>query len=364
MSDQSSVQIEWDIGTGYDMFVSLWVLHEPDRFGLRGSWAAGVRSRLPAAERDLLQRFIDTGWPVSWPYTLNAPKDGNTVIKALEAIPPADRLEALYSPADPKIVSVLHDVGMRGTVTDENLAAVVDYMQHDADKKMSTAKATKKAEAMLQLWANPVETGEGLLSGLCSYQEQFFAEEEVRIAPALLEAQTRAQEMAEKVELPELLEELSQGVRVDKKLDMKRAILVPSFWSTPFMVFAMVDKDTEMFLYGARPNDASLIPGEVVPDALYQALKALADPTRLRILRYLEEEPATASQLAKRLRLRAPTVIHHLDALRLARMVQLTLSHESKRYAIRKDAVTNTCAMLEGFLSGEDNIVADYQEES
>lgn len=364
MSDQSITTIEWDIGTAYDMFVSLWVLHEPDRFGLRGSWAAGVRSRLPAPERELLQRFIDTGWPVHYPYTLDAPKDSNAVLRSLEAIPPAERLQAFYNPTDPKIIAMMQQVGARGVVTAADITAVTDHMHELHDKKLSTAKATKKAEAMLELWAHPVETGEGLLSGLCAYQEQFFAEEEMRIAPALVEAQTRAQELAETLALPELLEELSQGVRVDKKLDMKRAILVPSFWSTPFMVFAMVDEDTEMFLYGARPNTASLIPGEVVPDALYQALKALADPTRLRILRYLTEEPATASELAKRLRLRAPTVIHHLDALRLARMVQLTLSHDSKRYAIRKDAVTNTCDMLEGFLEGQDSFVAENLEEN
>ena len=69
----------------------------------------------------------------------------------------------------------------------------------------------------------------------------------------------------------------------------------------------------------------SLVPGELVPDALYQPLKALADPTRLRILRYLSDEPLTPAALARRLRLRSPTVIHHLDALRLARLVILTL---------------------------------------
>lgn len=364
MSEQSPIQIEWDIGTAYDMFVSLWVLHEPDRFGLRGSWAAGVRSRLPSPERELLQRFIDTGWPAYYPYTLDAPKDGNAVIRSLEALPPEERLQAFYGHAELDVANLMQEVGARGVVTEKDVAAVVERMQQEPDKKMTTAKATKKAEAMLELWAHPVETGEGLLSGLCAYQEQFFAEEEIRIAPALVEAQTHAQELAENLALPELLEELSQGVRVDKKLDMKRAILVPSFWSTPFMVFATVDADTEMFLYGARPNTASLIPGEVVPDALYQALKALADPTRLRILRYLTEEPATASELAKRLRLRAPTVIHHLDALRLARMVQLTLSHDSKRYAIRQDAVTNACAMLEGFLEGQDSFVAENLEEN
>ena len=47
--------IEWDFGTAYELFVSLHVLHEPEYFGLRASWAAGVRSRIPAAERKLLE---------------------------------------------------------------------------------------------------------------------------------------------------------------------------------------------------------------------------------------------------------------------------------------------------------------------
>ena len=94
-----------------------------------------------------------------------------------------------------------------------------------------------------------------------------------------------------------------------------------------------LDEETALFVYGARPADMSLVPGELVPDALYQALKALADPTRLRILRYLSDEPLAPAQLARRLRLRPPTVIHHLDALRLARLVIVTLAPEGKAYA-------------------------------
>ena len=50
-----SPHLAWDQGSAYELFVSLMVLHDPERFGLRASWAAGVRSRLPAAERKLLE---------------------------------------------------------------------------------------------------------------------------------------------------------------------------------------------------------------------------------------------------------------------------------------------------------------------
>jgi DNA-binding transcriptional ArsR family regulator len=119
-------------------------------------------------------------------------------------------------------------------------------------------------------------------------------------------------------------------------------------------LLADIEPSKMLFLFGARPADQSLIPGEVVPDALYQALKALADPTRLRILRYLTNQPMTPAELARRLRLRAPTVIHHLDSLRLARLVVVTLDAEGKRYAVRADAVAAVCDLLSQFLVGSE----------
>lgn len=66
--------IEWDIGTAYDFFISLWASHDPEQVGLRGSWAAGVRSRLPGPEREILQRVTLAVWPLAWVYTLPAPE--------------------------------------------------------------------------------------------------------------------------------------------------------------------------------------------------------------------------------------------------------------------------------------------------
>ena len=149
----------------------------------------------------------------------------------------------------------------------------------------------------------------------------FFSEEEKRILPALQDTVRDAKSLAEKMSLKELLNQLSQGVRfeLDMKDSMKRIIMVPSFWTTPLALLAHLDNNFEnwIFMFGGRPANSSLVPGETVPELLHQTLKALADPTRLRILRYLAQEPLAPAELARRLRLRPPTVIHHLDALRL-----------------------------------------------
>jgi DNA-binding transcriptional ArsR family regulator len=113
-----------------------------------------------------------------------------------------------------------------------------------------------------------------------------------------------------------------------------------------------------LVLFGARPADTALVPGEQIPEAMLQALKALADPTRLRILRYLAQESLTPSQLSRRLRLRAPTVIHHLNALRLAGLVHLTVADEAeRRYTVRLEALEATYDALETFLSGREEVL-------
>ncbi len=357
MAGDAKIAVTWDIGTAYDMFVSLAVLHDPETFGLRGSWAAGVRSRLPAAEREFLQDTIGLLWPFDWVYGLSEPKDGAAVLAGLAALLPEERIPTLQAQSlegDDEALAILKAVGERSAWDEDDLRQFSGYLQREKQRRLSTTTVRKMATAELNLWADLAGSGEILLSGLTAFYDAFYAEEEQRIRATLQTALDAAQSQAQTRSLAELLEELSQGVRFDKAMNMRELVLVPSFWATPLMIFSRVHSDKELFLFGARPADMSLIPGDVVPDALYQALKALADPTRLRILRYLTEEPSTPADLARRLRLRAPTVIHHLDALRLARLVQLTLSHEGKRYAIRAEAIDSTFALLNDFLTGEE----------
>jgi DNA-binding transcriptional ArsR family regulator len=152
--------------------------------------------------------------------------------------------------------------------------------------------------------------------------------------------------------LPDLLEELSHGLRFDELPAAREYVLAPSYWGAPILFAGYAGSQRRIYLFGARPPEMSLVPGQVVPDGLMRSLKALSDSTRLRILHYLAEEPLTPSQLARRLRLRPPTVIHHLRTLRLAGLVQVTVGEdeETKCYAVRAEAVDAACAALRGFV--------------
>jgi DNA-binding transcriptional ArsR family regulator len=214
--------------------------------------------------------------------------------------------------------------------------------------------AQKGLTTTLEWWSRPDEFGERYLKALQSYYQEFFAEEERRIQPALNNSIEQAKELAEKISLPELIEMLSQGVKIAIDPEVNELIFAPSYWITPLILYNKVSPSRMVFLYGARPADASLVPGEVVPDALLRALKALAEPTRLKILRYLAEEPLAPAQLARRLRLRPPTVIHHLEALRLAGLVRLNLEIPGERkYAARVEGLEDTFTNIKDFLQAD-----------
>ncbi len=348
------MELLWDYGTAYDFFASIHVLHNPTRFGLRGAWAAGVRSRLSGQARKTLERAEKSIFlPLHWIHTLPPPKDAAVVLDALAAIPPAERLPSLTfsSSMEEPMRSLLLSVGAKGTWNAEDLAAL-----RSLRKKREWNTGKDVLEAILSAWAEQETFGAALLEALQIYHEVFFAEEETRIAEPLQSAMQKAQTLAKAMPWPQLLETLSQGVRFSADTDAESLVLAPSYWTAPLVVFNRIAPRQWLLLFGARPADASLVPGEVVPDALLRTLKALSDPTRLRILRYLSQEPMTPSALARKLRLRAPTVVHHLSILRLAGLVYLSVDiahRKSERfYMARSEMVQQTFAMLNAFLSG------------
>lgn len=348
--------IIWDSGTAYDLFISLHVLHNPDRLGLRGAWAAGVRSRLPNAEREFLQDVMEfLLLPLGWVHQLPAPKDTQTALKALSGLPVTERLATLdLNPTDRHgYNAIFRRVAEQKRWQADDQKALMAILDKVFANRQSAQEKKRRNEALsreLDWWTRPDEFGERFLQAVQLYYEVFFAEDELRLEPVLREAQERAQELAENLPFFDLLEELSQGVHLDQPWPEEEVVLTPTFWGSPLLYFAEVTPQRRLIAYGGRPATASIVPGEVIPDALFQALKALADPTRLRILRYLMQEPLVPAELARRLRLRPPTVIHHLHTLRLAQLVQLRLSEQGRQYAVRPDSIRATFGALGNFL--------------
>ena len=343
--------IRWSLGTAYDLFASLHVLHHPERFGLRPAWAAGVRSRLSAPQRSILEdaQNLFFNSPIAWISSLPEPKNASAVIRFLARVKPSELLPFLsyHSDLPASVLGTLNQVRSTELWTQNELDQLQAYYRQKNDP-ISTDKLT----TILNWWASSAEFGERYVEALQAYIEVFFAEEERRISPYLQQALDHARQKAADFEFPNLMLELSQGVKIAAFEEADLVTFAPSYWITPLVMYDSIEPQKWTVLFGARPADVALVPGEVVPDAMLRALKALSDPTRLLILHYLHDQPSTPTQLAKKLRLRAPTVVHHLNALRLAGLVYISMEfEEEKRYSARSAALAETFDSLVRFIN-------------
>ncbi len=347
--------VAWDIGTAYDLFISLYVLHNPEKFGLRPPWAAGVRSRLNSEERQTLEIAQDVIYiPFHWIATLPNYKDGERVLWALKNLPPADRLPTLVFSGQfsTDLMNLLKEIADRGRWTPKDQDAFREFYRSEHHENIRSKTLLK----ILDVWADAKGFGEAYLQALQSYQQAFFAEEERRIRATLEEGLEKAQSLAASLPFNEMIEKLTQGVQIRELLYQTKLVFVPSYWSTPLIFYRKIDAHKTLVSFGVRPANVSLVPGEIVPDALLQGLKALADPTRLRILRYLAVEPLSPAQLSRRLRLRPPTVTHHLAALRLAGLVYLNLESQGERlYSARLESIFGLAEQVKDFMQFQDD---------
>lgn len=353
----------WDLGTAYELFISLIVLHQPETYGLRASWAAGIRSRIPAVERKFLEEVLPfLSIPLTWLHRLAAPKDALSVLWALRQIPPAERMKTIFEVEkwNEPAVKLLPKISERRAWDENDFNAISPVLC----KEEKAGRNPETVKRFLDWWAAPEQFGETYLAALQAYQQVFFADEEKRVAPILQAGLEHAQELAQKLSFPDLIAELSQGVHVEPIADGD-VILIPAYWITPLLMNTELhteEKATFVFLFGVRPANMSIIPGELVPDGLLRTLKALADPTRLKIMNYLSQEELSPSELARRLNLRPPTVTHHLSELRLAGLVNLTIQGQEKRYTARREALPGAFNNLETFLDNTGDALSQTLE--
>ena len=342
------IALVWDWGTAYELFVSLSVLHCPEHHGLRPSWAAGIRSRIPPTERKFLEEVMPfLNYPLIWVYHLPGPKDAMNAIWALRQMPAGQRMSALVDVEhwdQPEIRDRVLKIMEQRSWSNHDLAAVKELYSHK-----NTEEEMNGIDKYLDWWARPDEFGDAMVAGLQAYYQAFFEEEEKRVGPVLQAGLERAKARAKHLSVPDLVTELSQGLRFDE-LTVRELVMVPAFWTTPLVVMDQLDEKQGIFLFGARPANMAAIPGEQVPDGLVRTLKALADPTRLKIMHYLTQGEVTPTELARRLNLRAPTVTHHLSELRLCGLVNVTFRGQEKLYTSRLEALDETCSNLRDFL--------------
>ena len=363
MADRGGTQdllagvLEWDWGTAYEMLLSVHTLFRPKEYGLPAPWAAGVRKRLsPQGQKDL-KDFYNPPYatiaylPLHLVLEMAPPKDAVRFIEYVESIPDREFSRRVHLP------SISEEVLARVTAKALDGEHVTDGEVEEYRRSMgrTSIAATPSAADVRRLFsdmADPAATKKRWINVMREYHAVFFAEEEKRLEPPLRRMLKQAQVMSEKMPLPEMIERLSNGFTVSPDIDLRRLVMVPSVWLHPF-VLRFYLSDRELFLaWGAHPPGFKLVPGESVPDEALLVLRALSDPTRLRLLRLIAEEPRSLVSLAQEVKLTLPTVSHHIRELRGAGLIRFEVGGRGResKYTIRWLGAQKAFEELEQFV--------------
>jgi DNA-binding transcriptional ArsR family regulator len=369
-NDPLSEALDWDSGTAYELLLSLDTITRPKAHGVPAPWAAGVRKRLsPRSQADFKAFFgppfgIISYTPIHLVLEMSEPKDVAHFFDYVQAIPDDDFSRRVHLPLVGEYKEV-RDVTqiIASALNGERISApdIEEYRRAVGRSRILPPPSAVEVRALFADMAEPAATKKRWLSVLKEYHTVFFAEEEVRLAPVLKQMLEDARALSNDTTVPDLIERLSNGFTISEESDVQRLVLVPSVWCHPFVVRVNLSEREFLMAWGARPHGYRLAPGESVPDQALMVLRALGDPTRLRLLRLLASEPRSPQALAHELKLSLPTVSHHMRELRLAGLVRLEMGLIEKgrdtRYTVRWQSAERAFGDLGRFVmvdGGED----------
>jgi DNA-binding transcriptional ArsR family regulator len=334
----------------YDFLASLRALYHPSSYDKARAWAGSAKAKLgpEAFERG---RFFFLGEDTGLGYgavRLVADLDGDAG--------PEDLVRATRDADAHTLALYLLDTG---ETTDETLVLFKDHLAGPS----SEAAVDGALRGMAPEWAKrcrrvlrePEVVRAELADLLETYLRTVFAAELPHLAEPLERAAVTARELLRVFPTTEAIEHLTGGYTFAEDLALKSITLAPSVFIYPFMS-ARVDVFTgdALIIYGVRSDLLERYEAVPLDTGLVQALKALSDPGRLKVVRLVGQRPMFGPELVAALGLSQPTMHHHLARLRAAGLVRQERTKNGMRYTIRRDAAATVTQALQKLFAGED----------
>jgi DNA-binding transcriptional ArsR family regulator len=297
-----------------EAMLSLHVLRYPKEHPLQHPWIRQMRTLSPTLKREIRSfgfLYSDITADFMLPERADAPQSFDEALAAFAAMP-AER--ALYEIARPAFFYMQEDAGPESLEFEETRARVAERVS-----------AWDPAVAA-QLFDDPAAVQARVVEMLASYWEQSFAEEWERLEPILAEEVERASGR----DPIEILGEVRAELKVDpeQRLLLRRSghhhevtvapdnplRLIPSVYVWPH-IRVNCDAPWPIAVLYPPATMRSGVADSRPPDELVAALRAAADPTRLRILRLVAERPRSTEELAPLVGLSESGLSKHLRAL-------------------------------------------------
>lgn len=188
------------------------------------------------------------------------------------------------------------------------------------------------------------------VEALAAWHECYFANLDPRIHQGLAADAAAKQALLGTMPQEELVELATGGLCLEAMPATGHVLLVPQYHGRPINL-----------LEGKGPNWAIGYPADplppepgAVPPGLLALTRAVADPSRLQILRFLAEGTRSFTEVVEFAGLAKSTVHHHLVTLRSAGLVRVHMSgNTADRYSLRLDGAHQVGGRLLAYLKGE-----------
>jgi ArsR family transcriptional regulator, arsenate/arsenite/antimonite-responsive transcriptional repressor len=295
------------VGTGYEALALLYRHIQADH-GLPGLDSAWADVALPDELRGSADWFFRGDIALGMNLIPFAVTHGwhslNDLIGGIKATDPHELVTAmLRSPDATPAEHRKRDREVTRALTDEGAGEPLLAALHNERFDVSAAEA---------LLAAPTRAARDLIRLLAEYRAVLAGRD---LEGPLTQAATAARALLKKHSLEDAVGQLFPQSRFAGLSNFDSVVLIPSLAITPFLSARLTTGKGALILYPVRAEN------EPPRADVVAALKALAHPQRLEILRITNRAPVTGHALARTIGLTEATVHHHTSLLRTAGLI-------------------------------------------
>lgn len=198
-----------------------------------------------------------------------------------------------------------------------DVTAFLRYRSGRAQLLASLQQEGFDAGAVEALLGEPADAAHAFTHLIGDYT-RFSQQHQALVEAPLNQAARAAETILARHSLPEALQQLCPGWKLQDPLAFTSITVIPSQALAPFLSARLTWRHEALIIY---PAPSGQRPGL---EELAAALQALADPQRLEILRLCMARPVTGHTLAQTLGLTGATIHHHTSRLRAAGLLTST----------------------------------------
>lgn len=170
---------------------------------------------------------------------------------------------------------------------------------------------------------------------------------EHQFLPLLEEDAAEKHTLLQKMDTDALIEYASGGLVLEPLKPISLVVLTPSIHFRPINTYVFY----ENVLFIQYPLDIPELDEDEPPMVLKRLTRALAEPQRLRLLRYVADEPKSMQDMLKDLGEPKNQLMHDLMRLRVAGLLRIhLLAQDTEKFSIRPDGAAELQMFLESYI--------------